>query len=90
MKKIVNNFVSKEQLSFVPKRLIGEATHLLKLIQAYLEEEGRDGLLLALDWEKAFNRVSWDYVPPSPRSARIRTILPRVGPSTLQPRRASH
>jgi hypothetical protein len=61
MKKVVNNFVSKEQLGFVPKRLIGEATHLLKLIQAYLEEEGRDGLLLALDWEKAFDRVSWDY-----------------------------
>eukprot|EP00962_Isochrysis_galbana_P061165 scaffold36285_cov119-Isochrysis_galbana.AAC.5 len=26
MKKTVNNFVSKEQLGFVPKRLIGEAT----------------------------------------------------------------
>jgi hypothetical protein len=61
MKKVVNNFVSKEQLGFVPKRLIGEATHLLKLAQAYLEEEGRDGLLLALDWEKAFDRVSWEY-----------------------------
>jgi len=61
MKKTVNNFVSKEQLGFVPKRLIGEATHLLKLVQAYLEEEGRDGLLLALDWEKAFDRVSWEY-----------------------------
>jgi hypothetical protein len=45
----------------VPKRLIGVATHLLKLVQAYLEEEGRDGLLLALDWEQAFDRVSWEY-----------------------------
>jgi hypothetical protein len=58
---VVNNFVSKEQLGFVPKQLIGEATHLLKPVQAYLEEEGRDGLLLALDWEKAFDRVSWEY-----------------------------
>jgi hypothetical protein len=61
MKKVVKNFVSKEQLGFVPKRLIGEATHFLKLAQAYLEEEGRAGLLLALDWEKAFDRVSWEY-----------------------------
>jgi hypothetical protein len=61
MKKVVNHFVSKEQLGFVPKRLVGEATHLLKLAQAYLKEEGRDGLLLALDWEKAFDRVSCDY-----------------------------
>jgi hypothetical protein len=41
IKKVINNFVSKEQLGFVPKRLIGEASHLLKLVQAYLEEEGR-------------------------------------------------
>jgi hypothetical protein len=52
IKKVVNNFVSKELLGFVPKRLIGEATHLLKLLFA---------LLFALDWEKAFDRVSWDY-----------------------------
>jgi hypothetical protein len=61
MKKVVSNFVSKKQLGFVPKRLIGEATHLLKLAQAFLDEEGRDGLLLALDWETAFERVSWEY-----------------------------
>jgi hypothetical protein len=61
MKEVVNNFVSKEQLGFVPKRLIWEATHLLKLVQAYLEEEGQDGLLIALDWGKAFDRVIWEY-----------------------------
>eukprot|EP00962_Isochrysis_galbana_P047319 scaffold19268_cov141-Isochrysis_galbana.AAC.1 len=52
MKSVVNTFVSKQQLGFVPKRLIGEATHLLKLIQAYLEETDEEGLILALDWEK--------------------------------------
>eukprot|EP00962_Isochrysis_galbana_P018541 scaffold5357_cov135-Isochrysis_galbana.AAC.4 len=48
MKSVVNTFVSKQQLGFVPKRLIGEATHLLKLIQAYLEETDEEGLILAL------------------------------------------
>jgi hypothetical protein len=48
VKRVINNYVPKEQLGFVPKRLIGEATHLLKLVQVYLDEEGRDGLLLAL------------------------------------------
>ena len=43
--------------------MIGEATHLLKLVQAYLEDADEEGLglALAIDWEKAFDRVSWDY-----------------------------
>eukprot|EP00962_Isochrysis_galbana_P017403 scaffold5006_cov116-Isochrysis_galbana.AAC.13 len=55
----LDTFVSEQQLGFVPKRLIGEATHLLKLIQAYLEETDEEGLILALDWKKAFDRVSY-------------------------------
>jgi hypothetical protein len=45
MKTVVNTFVSKQQLGFVPKRLIGEATHLLKLLQAYLEDTDTEGLI---------------------------------------------
>jgi hypothetical protein len=61
MKTVVNTFVSKQQLGFVPKRLIEEATHLLELLQAYLDETDTEGLMLALDWEKAFDKVSWSY-----------------------------
>jgi hypothetical protein len=49
MKTVLNTFVSKQQLGFVPKRLIGEATHLLKLLRAYLDETDTEGLILALD-----------------------------------------
>ena len=48
-------------MGFVPRRMIGEATHLLKLVQAYLDDTDEEGLALAIDWEKAFDRVSWDY-----------------------------
>jgi hypothetical protein len=62
MKKVLDSFVSPEQLGFVPDRLISEATHLGKLLQAYLEEKDEPGLILALDWEKAFDRCSWEYL----------------------------
>jgi hypothetical protein len=49
LKKKITNIISPAQLSFVPVRVITEATHLLKLIQAYLDENEEDGLILALD-----------------------------------------
>jgi len=61
LKKVIGHIISKDQLGFVPKRLIGEATHLLQLTRAYLEETGEPGLMLALDWEKAFDRVNWGF-----------------------------
>ena len=58
IKTVCESFVSRPQVGFVPKRVIGEATHLLKLIQAYLDETEEECLILALDWEKAFDRCS--------------------------------
>jgi hypothetical protein len=57
MKTVCESFVSRPQVGFVPKCVIGEATHLLKLIQAYLDETEEEGLILALDWEKGFRQV---------------------------------
>ena len=65
MRKALDHFVSKEQLGFVPGRIITEASHLTKLVQAYLDETNEEGLLIALDWEKAFDRVSWDFLHDS-------------------------
>jgi hypothetical protein len=62
MKKALDYFVSPEQLGFVPKRIIGESAHLSKLMQAYLEDTDEEGIILALDWEKAFDRCSWAYL----------------------------
>jgi hypothetical protein len=45
--------------ALVPDRNIAEATHLTELIQKYLDDTDEDGLILALDWEKAFDRCSW-------------------------------
>ena len=61
LSKVIGNIISENQLGFVPRRLISEATHLLQLTRAYLDETGEPGLLLALDWEKAFDRVSWEF-----------------------------
>ena len=41
------------------------------LWQSYLDENHQDGLMVALDWEKAFDSVSWDYMHASFHSAGL-------------------
>ena len=60
---VVHQFVSECQKGFVPDVFIAEASTLLRLVEAYINEEGseRQGAFLFLDMEKAFDRVSYDF-----------------------------
>ena len=62
LSEVMDEIVSPQQLGFVPGRVITEATHMVKLAQALADEEDEEGILVAADWEKAFDRVSWDYL----------------------------
>ena len=62
LKRIMDQIISSPQLGFVPGRRITEATHYIKLLQALVEEEDGEGIVVAMDWEKAFDRCSWDYI----------------------------
>ena len=68
---IVTNFVSNDQIGFVPRTFIAESTMLIKLIQAHLEHIDEGGILVFLDLEKAFDRCSWDYLHKALRVLRF-------------------
>ena len=62
MNEAVVQFASPGQTGFVPEALLAENIMLLKLIQAYVEDEDSDAYFLYLDMEKAFDRCSWDFL----------------------------
>lgn len=62
MKRVMHEIVSPENTGFSPGRFIAENSILTKLIQAYLDEEELPGALIFLDFEKAFDRVSWEFM----------------------------
>ena len=62
MKRVMHEIVSPENTGFSPGRFIGENSILTKLIQAYLDEEEEPGALVFIDMEKAFDRVSWEFM----------------------------
>ena len=58
----VVQFVSSCQTGFVPDALLAENVMLLKLIQAWIENEDEDAYFVFLDMEKAFDRCSWEFL----------------------------
>ena len=62
MKNVLNEIISPSQKGFLPDRFIGENTRLIFDIANYLEQKNLSGILLLLDFEKAFDSVEWSYL----------------------------
>ena len=63
MRGVVHEFTSECQKGFVPDTFIAEATMMMQMVEAYINEEGSGckGAFLFLDMEKAFDRVSYAF-----------------------------
>ena len=62
IKKVLQDLISTDQTGAVPGRYIGEnIIHLLNIIE-YAEEEQIPALLIAVDYEKAFDCIEWSYI----------------------------
>ena len=73
MNEAIVQFVSDVQNGFTPNSFIAENTHLLKLLQAYVEldpDDDEGAIFLFLDMEKAFDRCSWEF---------LHMALPEIG-----------
>lgn len=62
MKAVLPEVISNDQKGFLQGRFIGENTRLVLDIIQYLERHDRSGILLLVDFEKAFDSIEWSYV----------------------------
>ena len=62
MKKVLNKLVSKEQIGFIPGRCTGNNIRLIYDIIKITKEQNIPGLLLVVDFEKAFDSISREYI----------------------------
>ena len=62
IKSVFNQLISKEQTGFLKGRFIGENTCLVYDIMQYYEERNIPGLLMLIDFEKAFESTSFRYI----------------------------
>ena len=54
--------IHENQVGFIKGRFIGENTRQLYDIMHHLEERNSKGLLLLVDFEKAFDSISWKFI----------------------------
>ena len=62
IKGTLQKLIHKDQTGFIAGRYIGENTRLIYDIMDYTEENNLPGLLLLVDFEKAFDSVSWSFI----------------------------
>ena len=62
IKLVLPKIINSDQTGFIPGRYIGENTRLIYDIMLYTEENDIPGILLLIDFEKAFDSVSWNFI----------------------------
>ena len=62
MMSVLPKLIGENQLAYVKGRFIGEGAKILEGIIQYLEQSGEGGYLLAIDFEKAFDSVEWEFL----------------------------
>ena len=58
IKKVLPKLISTTQTGFLQGRFIGESTRLIYDLIKYTEDNKIDGLLMLIDFEKAFDSIS--------------------------------
>jgi hypothetical protein len=62
LKKCLPDIISQDQKGFLKGRFIGENTRLVYDTMDYLKRKSKCGLLLLIDFEKAFDSVEWHFI----------------------------
>ena len=62
IKGVLDFLISRSQCEFIQGRYIGEATRLIYDVMNYTENKQIDGLLMLIDFKKAFHSISWNFL----------------------------
>ena len=61
-KKVLSSVISNDQTGFLPNRYIGENVRLILDIIEYTDANDVPGTLFFIDFEKAYDKLEWEYV----------------------------
>ena len=62
LKKVLDNIINENQKGFIAGRFLGENVRLIYDVLFESKKQNLPGLLLSIDFEKAFDTVSWKFI----------------------------
>ena len=62
VKLFLEKIITNSQTGFITGRFIGDSTRLVYDIMSFAENNNIDGLLMLIDFEKAFDSISWNFM----------------------------
>ena len=62
IQSVIDKLIDKDQTGFIKGRYIGENTRLVYDLMKHTEQKNIPGLLLLIDFEKAFDSFSWSFI----------------------------
>ena len=62
LQNVISTIVATDQTGYIKNRYIGENIRTVVDVIDYLKEYNKPGILLQLDFEKAFDSVSWNFL----------------------------
>ena len=62
IQKVIQNLISHDQTAYIKERFIGNNVRLLSDIIHYCNLAKQNGILLSVDFEKAFDTVEWNFM----------------------------
>ena len=75
IKKFLPNIINNDQTGFLKNRFIGENIRLIESIINHTNMERIQGLLLFVDFEKAFDSIEWSFIEKTLRHFNFGTSL---------------
>ena len=60
--KVIDKIISKDQSGYIKTRFIGQNIRLVEDIIEYIEEKEKQGIILFIDFEKAFDFLEWQFM----------------------------
>ena len=62
IKTVIDKLIRKDQSGFISGRYIGDNTRIVYDLMQFVDEKNTPGLLLLIDFEKAYDSLSWSFM----------------------------